>query len=473
MTKLSINPKETWALLIGVGNFTYEGLPAIPAVPCNLVGLRQLLENPAIVGIPHKQIVTIKNQATILQEVIQRLPDLVETLLVYYVGHGLNGAEQSLCLAHLDTLHNSSATALPFAELWKETSNRVATNLIYILDCCLSGNALKTVKPIPNKKISVLTATVYNKNARAPIGERYTAFTKHLIELLESGFGNEPTLTTKEIRKELEKRCSPSENVPEPWGLDYFDEPLQIAHNRSYSQTVMGMPAEKQTQKTVFLAEVTNDLIDSLDSVRISLNQRKDIRVLAAQDYGVCSEKLIEDLKQSDLFVQLLSHLPGKKDLVKTQYDRTKEAGIASLQWCLLDLAEVQNDAYRKWLKEIMVKKMELEEFKDEIINKLGLPKIPKTQTTSVLTAGALVMVNTTPEDTELLDEITDFLDERKISYTPTMKPSGQISTKVGSHGLKEHHLTCNYHFRVRAPNFTSEDVALNWVLLSYPTTTP
>jgi hypothetical protein len=478
MTTLSINPKETWALLIGVENFTYEGLPAIPAVPCNLVGLRQLLENPAIVGIPYKQIVVIENpkDSTHILTKMANLPQMVETLLVYYAGHGIpyNGTDKicadRLYLAHVNTPHDKSSMALPFVDLWDETIDR-ASNLIYILDCCLSGNALKTVKPIPNKKVSVLTATLYNKNARTPKGERYTAFTKHLIELLENGFGNEPTLTTKELREELSKRCSPSENIPKPWGLDYFDEPLRIAHNRSYSQTGRGtLLAEKQIQKTIFLAEVTNDLIDSLDSVRNFLNQRKDIRVLSAQDYGVCSEKRTEDLQQSDLFVQLLSDQPGEKDLVSTQLESAK--GRLILQWRspMLKLAEVQNEAHRQLLKGVTVKAMELADFQDEILKQL-FP--PQNQTAPKLTAGALVMVNPATEDTELLDEITSCLDDRNISYTSAMKPSGQISTKVGSRGLQEHRLTCNYHFRVRTPNFTSEEVTLNWVLLSYPTTTP
>jgi hypothetical protein len=295
----------------------------------------------------------------------------------------------------------------------------------------------------------------------------YTAFTKHLIELLENGFGKAPTLTAPEIRKQLKERL-PSEELPSPCGVDHFgtktEEPLRIAYNRSFPK------------KPIFLAKVTKDLKESHDEVKIFLEQQQgqrkddiDIRILPTQDYDVSSEKWSEELKQSDLFVQLLSDQVGS-GLVKIQNDCAKAAGINILQWRSpkLKLAEVQDEAHRQLLKNAMA--MLLEEFKSEILKQLYPPQ---SQAAPKLTAGVLVMVNTTPEDTELLDEITSCLDERKISYTPTMKPSGQISTKVGGRGLKEHHLTCNYHFRVRATNFTSEDVTLNWVLLSYPTTTP
>jgi len=478
---LSINPQKTWALLIGVGEFTDpKKLPPIPAVTNNLAKLRELLANPAIVGIPPERIIVIgdkevpKDNSDILSQV-DKLPPIVETLFVYYVGHGIpyNGIDRSceklLYLAHSRTPHDKSTMALPFVDLWNETINR-ATNLIYILDCCLSGKALSTVTKKVGRNISVLTATLPTENAKAPNNEEHSSFTKHLIELLEKGFGEAPTLTTTEIRKELGRRL-PIKGSPKPWGEDFLDseEPLRIAHNRSFPK------------KTIFLAEVTDDLKNYRNEVKNFLEQQQErredieIRILPMQDYDVSSEKLTEYLKQSDLFVQLLSDHP-EKDLVKIQYDCAKAAEKTILQWRSPELtltkvlAKVQDEAHRQLLRGITVKAMDIEEFKSEILKQLYPPQ---SQTAPKLTAGALVMVNTTPEDTELLDEITDFLDERKISYTPTMKPSGQISTKVGSRGLKEHHLTCNYHFRVRAPNFTSEDVALNWVLLSYPTTLP
>jgi hypothetical protein len=110
-----------------------------------------------------------------------------------------------------------------------------------VLDCCYSGKAWDTVKKVPGKNISVLTATLPNDKAKAPPDKPLTAFTECLIKLLEKGFGNEPTLTTTEIRKVLRERL-PSEGSPKAWGEDFLDDdkPLRIAYNRAYSDNLEG-----------------------------------------------------------------------------------------------------------------------------------------------------------------------------------------------------------------------------------------
>jgi hypothetical protein len=93
----------------------------------------------------------------------------------------------------------------------------------------------KSVGKIPGKNISVLTSTLPNEEAKAPPGKSLTAFTECLIELLEKGFGNEPTLTTARIYEVLAKRL-PDRGFPKPWWQDFLvDDGLRIAYNRSCS----------------------------------------------------------------------------------------------------------------------------------------------------------------------------------------------------------------------------------------------
>lgn len=242
MTSLSITPEKTWAILIGCGEFKDSGWPRLPAVRENLRKLWQLLSNTQIVGIPSQQIISIdENQSDIIQRIAKELPRRLETLFVYYAGHGLLDDQQQLYLAKHDTFHDRPDTALAFAALWRETVERHgAINLIYWLDCCYSGNTLtpnKSVGKIPGKNISVLTSTLPNEEAKAPSGKSLTAFTECLIELLEKGFGNEPTLTTARIYEVLAKRL-PERGFPKPWWQDFLiDDGLRIAYNRSCSDS--------------------------------------------------------------------------------------------------------------------------------------------------------------------------------------------------------------------------------------------
>jgi hypothetical protein len=306
MTDLSIKLKDTWALLIGVGEFADKNLPAIPAVTNNLAKLRELLANTAIVGIPLEQIIVIgdeevpQDNSDILSQV-DKLPPIVETLLVYYVGHGIpyNGIDRSceklLYLAHFKTPHDSSCMALPFVDLWNETINR-ATNLIYILDCCLSGKALSTVTKKVGRNISVLTATLPTENAKALKNEENSSFTKHLIELLEKGFGEVPTLTTTEIRKELGRRL-PITGSPKPWGEDFLDseEPLRIAYNRAFKFEIKKPgPPRKLLPYLVNRLEQVSKLMETIEK------HEKKQRPLVCLIHG-------EDCQMTDKFVECIA----------------------------------------------------------------------------------------------------------------------------------------------------------------------
>jgi len=99
MNTLSFDPQTTWAFLIGNWEFQDQQLPNLPSVEKNIESLIGVLSDPLILGIPKDQVISLKNQSHILQQFITTFPKPIETLIVYYAGHGLCDNQQKLYFA--------------------------------------------------------------------------------------------------------------------------------------------------------------------------------------------------------------------------------------------------------------------------------------------------------------------------------------------------------------------------------------
>ena len=236
INELSIDTQNTWALLIGTGTFEDTQFPNIPAAENNLNSLRELLKNPKIVGIPERQIMLVKDQTNLynhLDKLLREsLPQQVDTIIIYYIGHGIYKPD-GLYLTAMDTLQSNFKTGLAFGDLWELTYKR-AKNLLYILDCCNSGKAMDSMRKVTQKNMSILTSTLPTDNAKAPTDAPYTAFTANLLNLLAQGCGSEPTVTPSILFDGL-KVLLREQGFPEPWHNDYYEEPIRFARNWAYS----------------------------------------------------------------------------------------------------------------------------------------------------------------------------------------------------------------------------------------------
>jgi len=233
---LSINLQETWAILIGTGEFTQDTtLPATPAVEHNLVELRKILTHKEIIGIPDQQIIVIKNQANLYDqlttELEKKLPDLVETLLVYYSGHGFRHKEDVYLAATNSKNRDPEVGSLAFGQLWNKTNDRATHNLLYVLDCCFSGEASKVIAQRKQKNIALLTASSPEDTAKT--NKSLTVFTRYFIELLEQGYGPEPTLTPRILYEELRKQLV-NQGYPKP-AYNHLMSDIHFAKNRAYN----------------------------------------------------------------------------------------------------------------------------------------------------------------------------------------------------------------------------------------------
>ena len=140
-----IDPNNTQAILIGASEFDDEGLPDLPNVKTNLLKLNDLLHE--VVGIEKSQIHLMldrDNSDAITSEIIEIVPNALDTIIVYYAGHGIP-FQKKLYLATKRTKYNKPrySGAIESSNLVNsviEESKRVK-NIISIIDCCFSAMA--------------------------------------------------------------------------------------------------------------------------------------------------------------------------------------------------------------------------------------------------------------------------------------------------------------------------------------------
>ncbi|WP_079141698.1 caspase family protein [Streptomyces sp. LUP30] len=196
------DPGASRALLIGSSQFDH--LEQLPAVANNLTALAEALCLPTAWGLPPQNCVVMLNPAS-NDEVMEELRSAVEhardTLLVYYAGHGLIDLQNALQLALPKSHQQWVGSALPYDWLRQAVLAGPAERHVLVLDCCFAGLALGTMAGTPElaDQASVegsylLAAASETSYALAPPGERYTAFTGELLEVLRAGIPDGPEL---------------------------------------------------------------------------------------------------------------------------------------------------------------------------------------------------------------------------------------------------------------------------------------
>ncbi len=138
---------------------------------------------------------------------------------------------------------------------------------------------------------------------------------------------------------------------------------------------------------TILLADVTEDLEAQRNAVKIAL-EPEGIQVLPDGDYvGLTSQEfnaaIGEDLRRSELFVQLLSMTPGRKGkgftapLPQLQFQRAIAANKPIMQWCenLPEPGQITDPAHARLFETEFLRATNLASFKAEVIERLRIEK--------------------------------------------------------------------------------------------------
>lgn len=213
MTKLP-NPLLSRVVLIGTGH--YKTLGKIDAVHNNLADLANVLRADRFWGLPRRNCVVVEDPRTpadMLDPVQVAAQNATDTLLLYYVGHGLVDPRRfELHLALVDSDPRRIYTAVQYSHIRDVLLESQAARRIVILDCCYSGRALGQMAADASAVVNeasaegtyVLAASAENKAALAPPGRRHTAFTGELLSVIRNGIpGHGPLLDLESIYRRL------------------------------------------------------------------------------------------------------------------------------------------------------------------------------------------------------------------------------------------------------------------------------
>jgi hypothetical protein len=206
--------------------------------------------------------------------------------------------------------------------------------------------------------------------------------------------------------------------------------------------------AQNVRQSTVFLADVTDDLDTLGEQVRRYLAQA-GVRVLPETCYSYEPRSfrtaVERDLAKSDLFVQLLSQIPGKRppDLpqgyTRLQYDIALASGKPIYQWRPpdLDLSAVHDPEQQALLRLGTVLSMGLEEFKAEVLRQVR--REPRSPTS--IDPDPLVFVNAEENDLPLASGICEILDRSGFGYALPLQSEKPAENRIA---FEEYLLHCD-----------------------------
>jgi WD40 repeat protein len=204
MVSLATFPRAR-VLLIGTGRHVEgSGLPDVPAIDDTLADLRTALMTRCGLAEESVRVLADPTTAQAMGEALAEAADQAEgLLLVYYVGHGLVSSDGGLYLAACQTqgaradrrVSRVEVTGLPYSTVRSLVLDSSAAARVVVLDCCFSGKALAGLAH-PGDEVAnlaqvaggyVLTSAGGEQVAFAPVGERHTAFTGALLQLLNDG----------------------------------------------------------------------------------------------------------------------------------------------------------------------------------------------------------------------------------------------------------------------------------------------
>ncbi|MFD4510972.1 caspase family protein [Streptomyces sp. NPDC058457] len=181
-----------------------------------------MLRGPLSLWLPGEHVTVVEDPVTargVVGAVREAAAEAMDTLVVYFAGHGLVDARDQLVLALPHTGFGRIETGLPYDGVRQVLLlDSRAERHVVILDCCCSGLALGRMSAgtgLADQAVVegsfLLAAAAETRTALAPAGDTCTAFTG---ALLDRGIPGGPALLDlgslyRHLRRTLEARAHP------------------------------------------------------------------------------------------------------------------------------------------------------------------------------------------------------------------------------------------------------------------------
>lgn len=342
--------EQRFAVLIGNSEFPNEtGLSPLRCPPRDVQGLAKVLEAAdrgqfqvtALINKPRQDIETqllrILNQAG--------TEDLV---LIYFSGHGRpSNLKGQLYLAALDTqLDLLQATAVAARQIKAFIDDARCNRIVLILDCCYSGaidgdffkgefssqvnQTLKGLSKDEGHGLHIMTASTSVQTAEEKQGDRYSVFTKHIINGIDTGAADKHAtgfIRLNELFAYVKEQVK-SESTQTPQIFSFGGGDLLIAHS--------GKSSRKERFNTIraFLLDLLNHdrIDDDVYSYALKILQSPEAKLTESEKHldGLLDELYANKIK-SAVFVKKwalaeVGHAPIVKDLPQSTIPQAQPA---------------------------------------------------------------------------------------------------------------------------------------------------
>lgn len=264
------NSELSRAILIGSSTFVDVDLPELPRVLHGIADFAGILTAPEGTGLRRENCLQVLNESSlaIVGEHLEAFATSAsDVLIVYYAGHGVLDPQGELYLALTDTRIGRLAwTAIPVARIRRIMAESPARTRVLMLDCCFSGRAIETMSDLQSAVTAelkfdgayTLTSAPANSPAFAPAGDRYTAFTGELIQLLEAGASDSPELLTlSDIYRLLHRRLA-ARGLPLPQQRN-TNHARSIALVPNYARILPSKPDHSEKYGAIWLRAKDGD----------------------------------------------------------------------------------------------------------------------------------------------------------------------------------------------------------------------
>lgn len=328
----------TQAVLVGFDR--YEKFPDLPAVASNLRSMVRMLTDPDGLAIPAANIKVINSHLASVLDVVRGVEAAAhaatQTLIVYFAGHGT-----------IDDYHSALHLVLPqtdpsavdvSAVRYDSLRNRVSEGpgrRIVILDCCMSGRALRDVQSsniLDTTDIDgsvVLAACGENAIAKAPGGEEHTAFTGALLTVLSTGLpGFGEYLQVSDVFNAIRQTLLAA-GMPEPqMGLRNRAANIPFGRNKAWVPAISTAPADVAPADVGPVDTIPLDVKVRLTGARVTFGPTT-YRQMSQQE----AEDFFAQLKDGENVSRSTASIAGGSKLsipVSLRYDEQDPPDVAS-----------------------------------------------------------------------------------------------------------------------------------------------
>ena len=283
-------------VLIGAPAYDDPTLPDVPVVANNVADMAAVLTDPNLGGFDPAHCVVAPARSDIGQIgdlLMDAAAEATDLLLIYYSGHGLLGPlRRELYLSLARTKPDRPAfTALPFEAVRDACLASRARSRVVILDSCFSGRAIGDTLTSTSEAVLgqidvsgtyTLTSAPANRVALYLPGERHTAFTGRMLNLLRTGSASAgPFLSLGDIFRHLyAQHLAEGLPVPQQRGTETADLfglvrnaiNLVEAEQDQFDVILMGTGDDK-VKVTKALRELTQRDVEEVEDLTASVPQ--------------------------------------------------------------------------------------------------------------------------------------------------------------------------------------------------------